>query len=416
MSAPSQPGATEALLEAITPGATVIVLSVDAAAVVCPAAEAAGPEGEIVVVVEEPAACDAVAAAAGDLPAGAAPVSVHRGAWADLRLDVVAFEAWLDAHPPRTLAGIEAADAERRQLAAGSPVVADDAADVVFADRILRAVAPERRRAAIAELYRVQKVAGTLVLSDIVADEPLPPRLLGDADVPASMQESELLGALEDAKFIGAEILGLPEEPIGSAEAIEFRPILIRATKGKEGMCVERMQAVVYLGPWRVVEDDDGHVIRRGQRLAVCDKTYHVYQRSPYAGQFAYLDPVVEIPREEAKPWDVRHPPERSPAETKGLVSGVQTAPAGSPAEGIGYVIRAEWLDRDGTVLRRARLTHRYRGYFETAEEGLEMARTVFEDATRFTPMEEPLAESLARLQRSGKTVACPLPEPGHSD
>jgi hypothetical protein len=78
----------------------------------------------------------------------------------------------------------------------------------------------------------------------------------------------------------------------------------------------------------------------------------------------------------------------------------------------VGYFVRAEWRDRSGKLLRRARLTHRFRGYFETAEEGLTMARTVFDDATRYEAVARPLGELLTRWQRPGKVIACPVPGP----
>ena len=40
---------------------------------------------------------------------------------------------------------------------------------------------------------------------------------------------------------------------------IEFRSVTIVAYKGKQGPCLERNQAV-YRGPFKKVEDDDGHI------------------------------------------------------------------------------------------------------------------------------------------------------------
>jgi len=38
--------------------------------------------------------------------------------------------------------------------------------------------------------------------------------------------------------------------------------------------------------PWRMVIDDDAHTLLRGQRMAVCDKTFHLMTdpKGPYAG------------------------------------------------------------------------------------------------------------------------------------
>ena len=68
------------------------------------------------------------------------------------------------------------------------------------------------------------------------------------------------------------------ERPWQSVEGIEFRALTVRAFKGKEGPCLERHQGVIYKGPWRSVTDDDGHTLFRGQRMAVCDKTFNIYK------------------------------------------------------------------------------------------------------------------------------------------
>jgi hypothetical protein len=90
------------------------------------------------------------------------------------------------------------------------------------------------------------------------------------------------------------------------------------AYKGKQGPCRERNQAVVYRGPFRKVEDDDGHAYVRGERMAVCDKTYQLLQRAPYAGMFEVIEPRREIPLEDAQPFDCRRSARRDPRETKG--------------------------------------------------------------------------------------------------
>ncbi|MGQ0814995.1 MAG: hypothetical protein ACT4O1_11080 [Gemmatimonadota bacterium] len=54
------------------------------------------------------------------------------------------------------------------------------------------------------------------------------------------------------------------------------------AVTGAQGPCLERNQAVIYRGPWKQVCDDDGHVLERGRRMAVCDKTFRLYQQAPY--------------------------------------------------------------------------------------------------------------------------------------
>ena len=86
---------------------------------------------------------------------------------------------------------------------------------------------------------------------------------------------------------------------------IEFRSVTVTARKGKQGPCYEANQAVIYRGPWKQVEDDDGHVLRRGERAAVCAKTYGILTAEPYADQVvADAAPRVVIPENERTGFD----------------------------------------------------------------------------------------------------------------
>jgi len=66
------------------------------------------------------------------------------------------------------------------------------------------------------------------------------------------------------------------------------------------------------------VEDDDGHRFSRGERIAVCDKTFRLLQTGPYDGLFLPVEPRDEIPFSEAAPFDCRRSNRRHPRETKG--------------------------------------------------------------------------------------------------
>jgi arsenite methyltransferase len=82
---------------------------------------------------------------------------------------------------------------------------------------------------------------------------------------------------------------------------------------------LERRQAVIYRGPWRKVVDDDGHVLERGKRMAVCDKTFHIYSQPPYANDIVAVAPLESIPLDLAEGFDCKRSVLRHPRETKGL-------------------------------------------------------------------------------------------------
>jgi len=156
-----------------------------------------------------------------------------------------------------------------------------------------------------------------------VSDEPVPEHLGKDPDlwsacVSGAFQEEDFLRAFEEAKFYGIRIEELRSEAYQTVEGIEFRAGTVTAYKGKEGPCIERNQAVIYRGPWKHVTDDDGHALTRGVRVAVCDKTYGIYSRPPYEGQFVLLPPREPIPFEKAGIFDCSRAHKRHPRETKG--------------------------------------------------------------------------------------------------
>ena len=64
--------------------------------------------------------------------------------------------------------------------------------------------------------------------------------------------------------------------------------------------------------------DDDNHRMERGERYAVCDKTYNLYRKAPYQEFFEFVDPLADIPLTEAKPFDCFAHSARHPKETKG--------------------------------------------------------------------------------------------------
>lgn len=58
--------------------------------------------------------------------------------------------------------------------------------------------------------------------------------------------------------------------------------------------------------------------MERGQRYAVCDKTYNLYKKAPYRDFFEFVDPIVDVALEEARPFDCSRTSLRHPKETKG--------------------------------------------------------------------------------------------------
>jgi arsenite methyltransferase len=309
----------------VRPGDVVLDLGSGGGKICFIAAQMAGKEGRVIGVDVNP---EMLALARGAAPQvaqaiGYANVEFRRARIQDLALDLDALDAWLLAHPVRSSEDVTRLEAEQQRLRREAPLVADASVDLVVSNCVLNLVREEDKRALISEIFRVLRVGGRIAFSDIVSDEPVPARLKQDPElwsgcISGAFQELELLRALEAAGFHGIALSDWKAEPFAVVDGIEFRSVTVTAQKGKQGPCREENQAVIYAGPWRRVEDDDGHVLERGVRTAVCEKTFRLLTQEPYAGQTIPVPPRVPVPDDERRGFDCSRTAPRDPRETKG--------------------------------------------------------------------------------------------------
>ncbi len=309
----------------LNPGEVVLDLGSGAGKVCYIAAQVVGPQGRVIGVDFN----DAMLALARKYQPemarrlGYDNVQFRKGKIQDLALDLEAFEQYLREHPVRSAEDWDRACAWADRQRQTRPMVPDESIDVVISNCVLNLVRPQDRRQLFAEIYRVLRRGGRAVISDITCDEPVPEELKRDPKlwsgcIAGAWLEHELLEAFEQAGFYGVRILQRQQEPWCELQGIQFRSMTVEAFKGKEGPCWDHREAVIYRGPWRSVTDDDGHVLRRGVRTAVCRKTFEILTRPPYADQVIPVPPLREVPPEEAVPFDCKRPGVRSPRETKG--------------------------------------------------------------------------------------------------
>ena len=250
-------------------------------------------------------------------------VEFRKGRIQDLQLDLEALEKKLQENPVSDANGFLEAEEMAESLRSSAPLVENDSIDVVVSNCVLNLVSKKNRRQMFEEIHRVLKREGRAVISDIVCDEEVPQDLQDDPElwsgcISGAFLEHEFLEAFEEAGFYGVRILNFDEEPWQTVKGIEFRSMTIEAYKGKEGVCLERNQAVIYKGPFKRVLDDDGNAMDRGKRYAVCEKVYGIYQSGAYEGMFEFINPQTEIPREDAELFDCSTTRLRHPRETKG--------------------------------------------------------------------------------------------------
>ncbi|MFP4261508.1 MAG: methyltransferase domain-containing protein [Opitutales bacterium] len=228
----------------LKPGETVLDLGSGTGKICFIAAQVVGPEGRVIGV---DMTDDMLEVARRNAPVvgeriGFSNTEFRKGRIQDLRLDLESFDAAmaeLPADAARDYLDIEdlAADLRTKQ-----PLVADDSIDVVVSNCVLNLVEAEEKPRLFRELFHVLKNGGRAVISDIVADEPVPPHLQDDPTlwsgcISGAMTEQGFLKAFEDAGFHGIELVKFESEPWQAVEGIEFRSVTVQAWKGKIGPC-----------------------------------------------------------------------------------------------------------------------------------------------------------------------------------
>lgn len=146
---------------------------------------------------------------------------------------------------------------------------------------------------ALAETYRALKPRGRFVLSDPVAPFELPPHLAADDRLRAMC----LSGAITYAQYVD-RLVGvgfgtievrarrpyrvLDRKRFGVEQDIVLESLEVAAIKDPipaDGPCVFTGRTAIYYGEEPILDDGKGHVMRRDQPLAVCDKTANALAR-----------------------------------------------------------------------------------------------------------------------------------------
>lgn len=251
-------------------------------------------------------------------------VQFFKGRIQDLAIDRDEVDRYLQANPITDESSLQKYESMISQMRRESPMIPDNSIDVVVSNCVLNLVDASEKEQLFAEIFRVLKKGGRAVISDIVSDEWVPKEMQDDADlwsgcISGAFQEADFLAAFERAGFYGVEMPVLQDEPWQTVQGIEFRSATVIAYKGKEGPCFEHNEAVIYRGPFVSVIDDLGHQYDRGERIAVCRKSFDILTSEPYADHFIAVEPINEVGEKDAKPFDCSGGERRrSPKETKG--------------------------------------------------------------------------------------------------
>ncbi len=252
---------------------------------------------------------------------GVAQVQFLKGRIEDLVPDVEAMERYLTEHPVRSAVELAAFTAWQDGQRRSRPLIADNSVDVVISNCVLNLVDDADKPQLVREIFRVLKPGGRVAISDIVSDEFVPANLKGDAElwtgcISGAFQEQELINAFVESGFLAVQYDKWDATPWQVVEGIEFRSVTLTAVKGAGTECLDYGHAVIYRGPYASVTDDEGHVYPRGERMAVCERTYRLLtEEGPYREQFIGIAPQVT---NEPVPWCAPAGTRRPVADTKG--------------------------------------------------------------------------------------------------
>jgi len=314
-------------------GETVLDLGSGTGKICFIASQVVGPEGRVIGVDMNDEMLDVARRNAPEVArrVGHANTTFVKAKIQDLRTDREWLDGILAAEPIHSGADLERLEAQIAAKREQSPLIGDASVDVVVSNCVLNLVRADEKLHLFEEIYRVLRDGGRAVISDIVSDEDVPEDWQRDPElwsgcISGAFREDEFLTAFAEAGFYGITVLERQESPWRTIGGVEFRSVTVEAFKGKEGPCLDGHHAVIYRGPFSEVEDDDGHVLVRGVRTAVCEKTFRIFSQQPYRAHFDLVPPRIPVAPEEALLFSCRGGSTlRSPRETKGASYCVTT-------------------------------------------------------------------------------------------
>ena len=243
-----------------------------------------------------------------------------RGQIQDLALDLDSMDAWLLKHPVSNAEDYAQLETWAAGQRAEAPMIADDGVDLVISNCVLNLVGDDQKTQLVNEIFRVLKPGGRVAISDIVCDEPISDELKADAELwsgclSGAFQEQEFVQAFVRAGFQAVCFDKWSAEPWRVIDDTEFRSVTLTAVKSQGQECWDYGHAVIYRGPFNEVFDDDGHRFPRGERIAVCERTFALLTGGTYSDNFIGIAPRNPG---DPQPWCTPAGTCRAPAESKG--------------------------------------------------------------------------------------------------
>jgi SAM-dependent methyltransferase len=165
--------------------------------------------------------------------------------------------------------------------------VENNSIDVAAQNCLFNIFTHEDLKQALAEMFRVLKPYGRLVLSDPITENRMPDSLRNDSRLRAlclsgSLSLKDYLQMITDAGFGTVEIRAkrpyriLDPGHYDTEELIFLDSVEVCAIKDPmpaDGPCVFTGKTAIYYGSEEYFDDHKGHVLLNNQPLSICDKT-----------------------------------------------------------------------------------------------------------------------------------------------
>jgi SAM-dependent methyltransferase len=165
--------------------------------------------------------------------------------------------------------------------------VDDNTIDVAAQNCLFNIFKTDDLKLALAEMYRVLKPHGKLVMSDPVCEQPMSEELRNDDRLRAlcltgSLPLKEYIDMITSVGFGTIEVRAkrpyriLSPNHYNTDEIIYIESVEVCAIKDPmpaDGPCVFTGKTAIYFGNEEYFDDHNGHVLKQNQPLAVCDKT-----------------------------------------------------------------------------------------------------------------------------------------------
>ena len=165
--------------------------------------------------------------------------------------------------------------------------IADESVDVAAQNCLFNIFHEADLSKALAEMYRVLKPRGRLILSDPTCEQVMPDALKADERLRAlcltgAIPMNDYIKRLTDVGFGTIEVRAkrpyrvLAPGQYATDELLVIESVEICAIKDPmpaDGPCVFTGKAAIYFGDSIIFDDGKGHMMTPNQPLAVCDKT-----------------------------------------------------------------------------------------------------------------------------------------------